>query len=69
MLPNTIQISRYDLDESTDPVKLIYETLMDAGCPISPNGSITGGGRGFNSWTTDGQYLCFSWDGEPDAED
>ena len=61
MLEHTVQISNKELSESRDPVALLYERLLDSGCPVATNGSLDPGNEGFGSWTVDGQYLCLSW--------
>ena len=60
-LPNTVEISFEELSNTTDPAKLVYDRLLDAGCPIARNGSMAGAMDGFSSWTTDGYSLCLSW--------
>lgn len=67
MLSNTVQISEQALVACEDPVNYIYERLLDAGCPISTNGSLAPGNIGFSSWTVDGRDLCLSWGQEEDV--
>jgi len=61
MLSNSIQISNEELVASRDPSLLVYTMLLDAGCPVSANGSMSPSVEGFSSWTVDGTYLCLSW--------
>jgi len=60
-LNNTVVFSQYDLLDKQDPVKFIYEELLDLGAPISANGSLDPGVDGFCSWTVSFDELCFSW--------
>jgi len=61
MLERTIQVSNAELAEARDPAKLVYDRLLDAGCPVAPNGSLAPDCEGFSGWWVDGSYLCFSW--------
>jgi len=65
---NTVKFSQYDLIDKKDPLKFLYEELLDRGAPISPNGSLAPRVKGFCSWSLDTGELCFSW-GPEDVED